>query len=175
MEQVIVAFESEKSCKHIRDLLEGSGMASCTVCRTADQVKRVAGSLRRVTVVCGYKFPDGTAEQLFEDLPPGCAMLMVAAGSLLELCRRDDILKLPAPVPKGELLAAVEALLREERQIALPPRRSAEEAAVLEQAKKVLMARRGMTEEQAHRFLQRKSMASGDKLVQTALLVLERQ
>ena len=31
----------------------------------------------------------------------------------------------------------------------------------------------GMTEEQAHRFLQKKSMDSGAKLIQTAQLVLE--
>ena len=35
------------------------------------------------------------------------------------------------------------------------------------------MDRHGMSEEQAHRFLQKKSMDSGSRLVQTALLVLE--
>ena len=44
---------------------------------------------------------------------------------------------------------------------------------VLAQAKAVLMDRHGMTEEQAHRFLQKKSMDSGSRLVQTALLVLK--
>ena len=34
------------------------------------------------------------------------------------------------------------------------------------------MDRNGMTEEQAHRFLQKKSMDSGVKMVQTARLVL---
>ena len=35
------------------------------------------------------------------------------------------------------------------------------------------MDRHGMTEAQAHRFLQKKSMDSGAKLIQTAQLVLE--
>ena len=35
------------------------------------------------------------------------------------------------------------------------------------------MDRNGMTEEQAHRYLQKKSMDSGAKLVQTAQLVLD--
>ena len=55
MEQVIVAFENETSCKRIRDLLEGA--ASCIVCRTAGQVRRAAGMCP--LVVCGYKFHGG--------------------------------------------------------------------------------------------------------------------
>ena len=110
MEQVIVAFENETSCKRIRDLLEGAGAASCIVCRTAGQVRRAAGMCP--LVVCGYKFPDGTAEDLFEDLPPACAMLLVAKQSLLDLCRSEGMFRLAAPVAKGDLLASVRMLLQ---------------------------------------------------------------
>ena len=53
--------------------------------------------------------------------------------------------------------------------MASPP----EEQAVIDDAKRLLMNRNGMTEEQAHRFLQKKSMDSGAKLIQTAQLVLD--
>ena len=43
----------------------------------------------------------------------------------------------------------------------------------MEEAKAVLMARDGMTEEQAHRFLQKRSMDNGARLVDTARQVLE--
>ena len=43
--------------------------------------------------------------------------------------------------------------------------------ALIDEAKSLLMERHGMTEEQAHRFLQKKSMDSGAKMVQTAKLV----
>ena len=52
------------------------------------------------------------------------------------------------------------------------PRRTQEEKALIDQAKAVLMDRHGMTEEQAHRFLQKQSMDSGAKLLDTARLVL---
>ena len=42
----------------------------------------------------------------------------------------------------------------------------------MSQAKAVLMDRHGMTEEQAHRFLQKQSMDHGAKLTDTARLVL---
>lgn len=174
METVIVAFESEKSCKRVRELLENSGTAECIVCRSADQVRRMAGKLGGITVVCGYKFPDGSAESLFEDLPPGCTMLMLAVQSLLDLCRNEDIVKLASPVARGDLTASVRLLLQAGRrpERVIRPRRSTEEQALIRQAKQMLMERHGMTEEQAHRFLQKKSMDSGAKLIQTAQLIL---
>ena len=54
----------------------------------------------------------------------------------------------------------------------LRPRRNEEEEQVIREAKALLMERNQMTEDQAHRWIQKKSMDSGAKLVQTARVVL---
>ena len=64
METVVVAFEGEKNGRRLKELLESSGTAACLLCRSADQVKRLVRQQRLTAVVCGYKFPDGTAEEL---------------------------------------------------------------------------------------------------------------
>ena len=175
MEQVIVAFEGEKNCWRIKEILESSGTAACILCRTADQVKRAVHKQHVTTVVCGYKFADGTAEELFGDLPLSCAMLIVAAQNMLELVQNDDIFRLPAPASRGDLTASVRMLLQIGHRLErfVRPRRSQEEQELIQRAKQLLIDRNGMTEEQAHRFLQKKSMDSGAKLIQTAQLVLE--
>ena len=61
METVVVAFEGEKNGRRLKELLESSGTAACLLCRSADQVKRLVRQQRLTAVVCGYKFPDGTA------------------------------------------------------------------------------------------------------------------
>ena len=38
MEEVALAFESEKTCAHIREILEGTGMASCLLCHSGAEV-----------------------------------------------------------------------------------------------------------------------------------------
>lgn len=174
MEKVIVAFESGKSCERVRDILEGSGTAACIICRSAAEVKRTVSKQRITTVVCGFKLPDESAQALFEDLPPTCAMLMVAVQSLLDLCQNDDIFRLPSPVSRGDLASSVRMLLQMGHRLEkfIRPQRTNEEQAVIGEAKTLLMDRHGMTEEQAHRFLQKKSMDSGAKMVQTAKLVL---
>lgn len=175
MEKVIIAFESDKSCWRIKEILENSGTATCIVCKSAAEVKRVVSKQRITTVVCGYKFADESAEALFDDLPLSCAMLLIAVQNMLDLIDNDDIFKLPAPVSRGDLIASVRMLIQIGRRLErfIRPRRSGEEQSVIEQAKVVLMNRHGMTEDQAHRFLQKKSMDSGAKLVQTAQMVLE--
>ncbi len=54
-----------------------------------------------------------------------------------------------------------------------PVRRCPEDEALLSRAKQLLMDRRGMTEEQAHRFLQKQSMDSGMKMVDMARQMLD--
>ena len=175
MEKIIVAFESEKTALRVKELLEGGGAAACLVCRTADQVRRAINKLPVPAVVCGYKLGDQTAELLFDDLPLSCAMLVLASQSMLELMQNDDIFRLPTPVSRGDLAASVRMLLQIGRRLEryVRPRRSREEQSLIDQAKRLLMDRNDMTEEQAHRYLQKKSMDSGAKLVQTAQLVLD--
>ena len=163
MEKIIVAFESEKTALRVKELLEGGGAAACLVCRTADQVRRAINKL------------PVPAELFFEDLPPSCAMLVLAHQDRLDLLGNDDIFRLPSPVSRGDLLAAVRLLLQVGRRLERygRPCHSGEDRRLIDRAKALLMDRHGITEEQAHYYLQKKSMDSRTKLAQTARLVLD--
>lgn len=170
-----MAFEHEKSAHRVKELLERDGTASCLLCKTADQVRRVVRLQRIYVVVCGYKLPDVSGEALFDDLPDTCAMLMIANQAMLDLCGNGDIFKLSSPVSKENLIASVRMLLQMEHRMEqyIRPRRSNEERELIDRAKQLLMTRHGMTEEEAHRLIQRRSMESGTKMIQTAQLILE--
>lgn len=169
MEKVIVAFAGPQNGKRIREILERSGTATCLLCTSADQVRRTVHEQQVPAVVCGYKFADGPAELLYEDLPSYCHMLIVASQSLLDLVQNPEILRLSAPASRSELLSTVEDLLAQVQ--AQPLRRSQTERNLIARAKAKLMTE-GLTEEEAHRALQKKSMAAGVKLAQAARMVL---
>ena len=177
MRQVIVAFERQANCDRLREIIETGGEFSCVPCRTADQVRRTVRKLRLDLVVCGFKLGEESCESLFYDLPQRCTMLMVAPQAQLELCEAEGIFKLQAPVRRSELLASVRLLaqLHHSGRDEAPAQRSQEEQELVDQAKAVLMDRHGMTEEQAHRFLQKQSMDNGARLADTAKLVLADQ
>lgn len=175
MEQVLLAFEGNRTNERVRDMIEASGLAECTICRSAGEVKRLVYQQQVTAVICGYKLRDETAQELRDDLPQFCSLLVIAMQNMLDMIDSEDIFKLAAPVSKGDLLASIRMLLqlghRMERYIR--PQRPRKEKEIIETAKGVLMDRHGMTEAQAHRFLQKKSMDSGVKLIQTAQMVLD--
>lgn len=175
MDQVIVAFESEKTCRRIRDILESSGAASCLTCRSGDQIRRYVNKQHITVVICGYKLADETAEDILHDLPQVCSMLLLASQDRLDMVRSDGLFSLPTPVSRSELTASVRMLLQlgYRRERSAGSGRDQEERELIRMAKQVLMERLSLTEEQAHRFLQKKSMDAGMKLSQTAKMVLE--
>ncbi len=177
MDKVIIAFESDKNCARVRDILESSQTAECIVCRSGAEVKRQVQKLHITTVVCGFKLTDCVAESLFGDLPDQCAMLIMANQDQLEMCGDENIFQLPTPASKGDMIASVRMLLQFGHRMEkfIKPQRNEEEQTVINQAKAVLIGRNGMTEEQAHRFLQKRSMDTGSKMIQTAQLVLHNQ
>ena len=169
-----MAFERQSDCERVREILESGGEHTCLVCRSGAQVKNAVHKLHLDLVVCGFKLLDESCEAVYYDLPQRCVMLMVAPQAQLDLCEGTDIFKLPTPAHRSELLASVRLLTQmiQYRDYA-STRRSQEERELVEQAKQLLMDRGGMTEEQAHRLLQKRSMDRGARMADTARQVLE--
>lgn len=174
MEKVVVAFENAANCRRICDMLESGGVARTIPVHSAGEVRRIIARSDIGVVVCGYKFKDGPAARLYDELPPTCSLLVVAQQNQLDYLQ-DEIFRLPAPISKASLCASVRMLFQMNRRLSLylKPRRNQEEEALIREAKALLMERNQMTEEQAHRWIQKQSMDTGAKLVQTARVILE--
>jgi response regulator NasT len=175
MERVIVAFEGEKAAQRFAEIIESSYVAKCIICHSADEVKRTVEKREVHVVVSGYKLHGWTAVDLAEDLPDSVLLLLVATESQLELCELDEIVPLPAPVSRADLTLAVKMALVMGRRLdrLLRPKRSDEEKRLVEQAKQGLMERHHISEEEAHRLLQKRSMDNGTRMAQSARLLLE--
>ena len=63
-------------------------------------------------------------------------------------------------------------LRRKKKRREKPSVRNQEEVAVIAKAKALLMERNHMTEEEAHRYIQKHSMDNGTNMVETAQMVL---
>lgn len=174
---MIVAFERETLSRKFCDLLENSGTAKCLTCTSGGQVRRFLSSQPIYCVITGCRLSDGPAEWLYSDLPPSCSLLLVGPQHLLDLCSNPDIFKLATPVHKEEAINTVLLLNQFGHRMErfLRPRRNEGEQDLLDQAKALLMARYGMNEDEAHRTIQKRSMNSGARLVQTARKILSEE
>lgn len=175
MDQVILAFEGNRTNERVRDMIEMTGLAECTICRSAGEVKRLAYQQQVTAVICGYKLREEIAQELQADLPRSCSLLVIATQNMLDMIDDEDIFKLAAPVSKGDLVASVRMLLQLGRRMEryAHPQRPQEERGIIERAKGVLITRHSMTEAEAHRFLQKKSMDTGVRMVQMAHMILD--
>lgn len=175
MDRIIVAFDKESSRTRIAEILESGGIPVRAMFRSGAEVKREARNMGGAVVACGFKLSDMTADELAVDLDKPSLVLVIAKPAQLEHCENEDLFKLAAPITKGDLLGTVRILLQleEKYQRMVRPQRSAEEEALINMAKEILMRKNGLTEAQAHRLLQRRSMDTGSRMVETAKMIIE--
>jgi len=174
VDTIIVAFERDQLAQKVRDILETGGVGKCVICRSGTQLRRTLVAQQVYCVVCGCHLSDGMAEWLCEDLPPVCSMLMIGPKHQLDLCASRDVVKMETPISKEEMLMTVRLLLQFGHRVErlLRPHRSAAEQDLVEQAKDLLIKHKGMTEEEAHHSLQKRSMDAGCRMPQAARQVI---
>ena len=146
------------------------------VCVSVSQVLQSADNLGEGMVVCSYRFRDMQYDHLKECLPKDFEMLLVASEGVLGGCVDSDIVRLCLPLKVHDLINTIEfmqasLIRRQKKKKKMPKVRSEKEQKIIDEAKKLLMERNSMTEEEAHRYMQKCSMDSGTNLVETAEMV----
>jgi AmiR/NasT family two-component response regulator len=174
MIRTVVVFESESARSNISALLEKNGITVRYCCRTGLEALRGIKKMGGGVVICGFKFPDMSAERLAYELRNIAYFLVVAKPPMLNLLENEDLFRLPTPIKTGELIGSVNMLVQldQRRSRSQLPKRSSEEDEAIRQAKELIMEKQGMTEPQAHQFIQRMSMDTSSKMVEVARLIL---
>ena len=104
---------------------------------------------------------------------PGFEMLLLASQRVLAEKRPDGVIAVGMPLKVHELLDTIgmmEAAIRKNRKKSR--QRSPREKAIIEKAKRLLMERNHMTEEEAHRYVQKRSMDNGNSMAETAEMII---
>ncbi len=175
MEHIVLAFSSDTAAVKIKKMLEGSGY-EChnTVCHTAAELLRTVSDYDNVLIIMGYKLPDMVAEEVYENLEPGCKLMSIVKAEHVHYIDNEDIFILPLPVNRQRLISSINIFLgyTGEHQNKTKNIRSPEDNKLIERAKLFLMEQYHMTEKQAHRFIQKRSMDVGAKVADTARIIL---
>ena len=166
MDRIVVAFANEEAQRRILRLLESDGWHPAAVCAAGAEVIRTVRKLGSAIV---------TATDLAADLRQNAVLLAVSSAVNLEFCEGENLYKLPTPVRRADFFATLDLLRQfEEKHLHHPPpkRREADQQ-LIQKAKELLMDVNRMTEAEAHRFLQKRSMDAGLKMVETAQLIID--
>ena len=177
MFHIIVVLPKPEDAKSIRNLLVKNGFQVDGVCTTGAQALSRMDDFNDGLVICSYRMSDMMYHELRACLPKGFEMLLLASANVLQDCDLHDMMSLAMPLKVHDLVNTVDMMAqaierRKRRERQRPRERSAEEEALIKEAKELLMNRNHMTEEEAHRYLQKCSMDSGTNLVEEAQMVL---
>lgn len=177
MVNIIVALPKIEDARGIRSILNKNGFNVTAVCTTGAQVLSQIDGWHDGIVICAYKFTDMMYSGLHECLPDGFDMLMMASSHVMSNCLDNNIVCLAMPFKVHDLVDTVsmmsQAILRRRKKARQQPKvRNEKEMEFIKEAKALLVERNNMTEEEAHRYIQKCSMDSGTNMVETAQMVL---
>lgn len=177
MSSTIVVFPKKETAANIRNILNRGGIDVAGVCTTGAQALQYADAMDEGIIICGYRMKDMMYSEIRECLPAGFEMLLIASPDKWGDGLAEGIIGLQLPLKVYDLLNTVEMILQEMRRRKKKRREAAknrnpEQKALIAQAKALLRERNHMTEEEAHRYLQKSSMDSGTNMLETAQMVL---
>ncbi|MDD6572908.1 MAG: ANTAR domain-containing protein [Thermoflexaceae bacterium] len=174
---IIVAFPKIEDARNIKAVLGRSGFTVSTSCTSGAHVLNAVDSLDGGIVVCGYRLTDMLYSDLHQCLPSQFKILLVASEGHWSERDNSDVVFIPMPLKVHALTETlnmmIETQMIQRRQKRQKPRvRNEEELILIRDAKRLLMDKNNMTEDEAHRYIQKCSMDSGNSMVETAGMVL---
>ena len=177
MSNIVIAFPKQEVAANIRKILTQSGYSVTAVCTTGAKTLESVNNLERGILICGYRFVDMMYTEIHDYLPPEFQMLLIASQSSIEEREIGNLVSLSLPMKVHELLETLEMMegeirRRKKKLQKQPKHRSAEDQQIIQQAKELLMVRNAFSEEEAHRYIQKRSMDNGTGLVEVSQMIL---
>lgn len=177
MLSIIIVFPKQEDANSIKSLLVRHGFEVTAVCTTGAQAIGIANELDEGIVICGYRMPDMLFREINGYLPRSFEMLLIASAPRLAEVSGESIMAVSMPLKSRDLINTLQVMTynymrRKKKEREKPKGRSEKDKALIQQAKLILMQRNNMSEEEAHRYIQKTSMDSGTNLVEMAEMII---
>ena len=170
---VFIAFPSKSTAVSVAKMVAGDGMNVACITTTGGELKKYIGYYGGGIVVCGYKFSDMHIPDLLDDIPPEFTIILIGSPEQLSHCNSDRLFKLSVPLQRTELLCSINMLVNMDTQFKTNiNERDVNADKIINRAKRTLIEQYDMTEDQAHRYMQKKSMDTGKKMVDIARIII---
>ncbi len=171
MARIVIACASEESRTQLSRLLSSSGFSVFRCCASGSDLRRTINECEDGLVILLGSLPDCKIDDLQWDYGDRIQILLIARPAVLADCESPEVFRLPLPASAQAVIGAVE-MLAQLHQMQLPKRRGTDKQ-IVEQAKRLLMQRQGLTEPEAHRAIQQYAMNHGLKMADYAAQIMK--
>ena len=176
MSSIIVVMSKIEEARKIGGLLTKHGYRPDLVCTLAADALSESCRLENGVIICGGRLNDMSYIEL-NDCIPKYFRLIILSRNIMNVEYPDDAVKLELPLKISELIHAVEKEFgkyyrRPSDNKVVKQSRNPEDLKYIEMAKELLIKNKGMTEPEAHRYIQKTGMDNGTSLVETARMII---
>lgn len=186
----MIGFSKIEQCNVVKEIVTSHGFLDVTICQTGAEIVRAANNGAGGIVICAWKLSDMMYHEIYELLPREYGMLVLLSRNQVDMIYDEDIFSLVLPVNKEDLIKTIQMVLEIGRQTDHLPKknivkkstvskssvkieRTGEDRKLIEKAKLYLMNKYKISEDTAHRFIQKSSMDNGMKMLDTAKIILK--
>ena len=172
---VIIACKDCAMCDKLAHTLSASGIDVVgTATKGASALQKAARYYgERGVLLCSYAMSDMNASELYRIMPEGFEMVVLLSARQRAVFDGEGMLCLDIPINRRDLIDTLMMLTETHKPMVVKPdSRSEGDREIISKAKALLMERNGISEPEAHRFLQKQSMNSGQSLVCVAMNIL---
>lgn len=178
MSSILIANSNADYAKKIAAVLRSGGLNISGVCTSGSSVidfanRHYGGGV----VICSTRLTDMTAFSLPGMIGSNYDFLLIVQSTHSDFSQMPPCARLIQPITRMDLLSSVNMLLKLSDYSSLSIKKKLQsgnfdEQQMIEEAKALLQERNHFTEEQAHRFIQKKSMDTGKKMTELAMIIL---
>ena len=177
MKGIVIVFSREEDGKKIGRALERNGFQNAVCCLTGAQALQEASVMDGGIVISSVRLKDMHCSQLREYLPDGVELLVIGPEARLSDCP-PDVMTVSAPIRVFDLVNTVRMMMSRgdvrrpaagggkrggpsAENVRRKKTRSPEDEKSIREAKCLLMERNRLSEEAAHRYLQKRRWRRG--------------
>lgn len=174
MKAILLALLRAQAAVQMKRALLSASLPVAGTYASGAEVLAAAGALAEGVAVCG-RLPDLSAAQLAQMLPNGFDLIELVSPGQIPVQGYSNVVSLRLPLNRMEFLHSVQSLASTSG-VSFGAHgeqgRSSGEKELVARAKALLMRELSLSEPEAYRLLQQRSMAAGARMAETARKVL---
>ncbi len=174
MKAILLALPRAQAAVQLKKVLVSASIPVTGMYGSGAEILTAASALPDGVVVCG-RLPDLSPAQLAQMLPSGFDLVELLSSGQIPVQGYSNVVSLHLPLNRLEFISTVQTLASTSG-VSFGAHgeqgRSSGEKELVSRAKALLMRELSLSEPEAHRLLQKHSMASGARMADTARQVL---
>ena len=171
-ENIFIAFDSRKIAVSIAKILIENGNNVVSISKSFAELMQSLSYYHGGIVITGCVFAKKRTDRIAENVSDDFSFIVLGNKMQLDIITGERVFKLCYPLQKNDLICSVDMLLSMDNQYKPSVHKDENDEKIILKAKCVLIDMYSMTEEEAHRYMQKKSMDTGRKMADIARIIL---